>query len=129
LGSINHAQAIKPDTAYLKKMIESSLLADWVIRIEYQGDESEDSCWALWDQAYFAIRSANPVVEALLACYTKHPSCTIRIYAEKIRPQTRLLFTVYNPQYLPAEADAKAKAQTAAIKAPQEHTPDRLPLQ
>jgi ribulose bisphosphate carboxylase small subunit len=110
VGSINHSQAIRPDTAYLKKIIDSSLLADWAIRIEYQSDETATTSWELWDKAYFAIRSAKPVLEALLACYTKHPRSTIRISAEKFRPQTRLIYTVYNPQYLPAAIDSNTQS-------------------
>jgi ribulose bisphosphate carboxylase small subunit len=119
VGSINHSQAIRPDTAFLKKIIESSLLADWAISIEYQSSESEANCWQLWDKAYFAIRSAKPVLEALLDCYTKHPRSTIRICAEKFRPQTRMLYTVYNPQYLPAET--ASKPQTSPRQSPREH--------
>ena len=119
MGSINHSQAIRPDTAYLKKIIESSLLAEWAISIEYQSGESEAPCWQLWDKAYFAIRSAKPVLEALLDCYTKHPRSTIRLCAEKFRPQTRMLYTVFNPQYLPAETDSKP--QTYSRQSLREH--------
>ena len=119
MGSINHSQAIRPDTAYLKKVIESSLLADWAICIEYQSDESETDGWQIWDKAHFAIRSATPVLDALLACCAKYPRCTIRICAEKFRPQTRLLYTVYNPQYLPAET--AIKPQTTSRQSPREH--------
>jgi ribulose bisphosphate carboxylase small subunit len=109
VGSINYSQAIKPDTAYLKKIIENSLLTDWAIRIEYHGGESETDCWQLWDKTFFAIRSAENILRAIVNCYTKHPRKTIRIYAEKCRPQTRMLFTVYNPQYLPAETELKTQ--------------------
>ena len=119
MGSISHSQAIKPDTAYLKKVIESSLLADWAISIEFQSGESEAVCWQLWDKAYFAIRSATPVLEALLACYTKHPGSTIRLRAEKFRPQTCLLYTIYNPQYLPA--DIQTNPQISSRQSPREH--------
>ena len=121
MGSINHSQAIRPDTAYLKKIIESSLLADWVICIEYQSDEPEANDWQIWDKVYFAIRSAKPVLDALLDCCTKHPTSTIRISAEKFRPQTRLLYTVYNPQYLPAET--LSKPQTSTRQSHREHDP------
>ena len=124
MGSINHSQAIRPDTAYLKKIIESSLLADWAISIEYQCGDPEGPSWQLWDKVYFAIHSANPVLEALLACYTKHPRSTIRICAEKFRPQTLLLYTVYNPQYLPAETDAKP--QTSPRQSPREQDPSSI---
>lgn len=108
MGSINHLQAIRPDTAYLKKIIENSLLADWAISIEYQSSEAFG--WQLWNTAYFAIRSAKPVLEALLDCYTKYPTSTIRICAEKFHPQTRLLYTAYNPQYQPAETIPKPES-------------------
>lgn len=110
MGSINYSQAIRPDTAYLRKIIESSLLADWAISIEFQSGDSETSCWLLWGKAFFAIRSAKPVLEELLNCYIRHPNSTIRISAEKFRPQTRMLYTVYNPQYLPVKSDTKPKA-------------------
>lgn len=109
MGSLNYLQAIKPDIAYLRKIIESSLLADWAISIEYQSGESEATSWKLWCKAFFAIRSAKPVLEALLDCYIKHPDSTIRISAEKFRPQTRMLYTVYNPQYLPAETESRSQ--------------------
>jgi ribulose bisphosphate carboxylase small subunit len=125
VGSINHSQAIRPDTAYLKKIIESSLLAEWAIRIEYQSGESETKCWQLWDETYFAIRSARPVIEALLDCYTKNPKSIIRLCAEKFRPQSRMLYTVYNPTYLPA--DTVTRAQTYSKQSPREH--DQPPAQ
>lgn len=103
MGSINYLQAIKPDTAYIKKVIEASLLTDWAIRVEYQSGESETGSWQLWDKLFFAVRSAEAVLGALLDCYTEYPKNTIRLNAEKFSPQSRLLFIVYNPQHLPSE--------------------------
>ena len=90
-------------------MIESSLLMEWAIRIEYQNNESKDSGWQLWNETHFAIRSASHVLEELLDCYARHPQSTIRICAEKFRPQTRLLYSVYNPQHLAEETDHNAR--------------------
>lgn len=120
MGSINHSQAAKPDTAYLKKLIDSSLLADWAIRIEYQSNKSDTTSWQLWDKAHYAICSAQPVLEALLACYMQHPRSSIRINAEKFRPQSRMIYTVYNPQYLPA--DTVSNTQSYSGQSPREHT-------
>lgn len=125
MGSINYSQAIRPDTAYIKKIIENSLLCDWVIRIEYECGESEKNCWQLWDKAFFAIRSAEVVLTALMDCYKKHPDRIIRIHAEKFRPQTYILYTVYNPQYLAAETNIEPRTSTRQY--PQEH--DQLSLQ
>jgi len=123
VGSINHSQAIRPDTAYLRKIIESSLLADWAISIEYQSNEAGITGWQRWDKAFFAIRSARPVLEALQACYTKHARSTIRISAEKFRPHTRMIYTVYNPRYLPAETEAEAHTSTRQSAREHDQTP------
>jgi ribulose bisphosphate carboxylase small subunit len=128
VGSINHSQAIRPDTAYLKKIIETSLLADWAISIEYQSGETEATCWQLWDKAYFAIRSAKSVLEALLDCHSKHPGSTIRLRAEKFRPQTRMLYTVYNPQYLPAETDSKPQTYSRPSPRKQDHSSAQIKM-
>jgi ribulose bisphosphate carboxylase small subunit len=116
VGSINYLRAIRPDTAYLKKIIENSLLSNWAISIEYQIGETDTTIWQLWDKTYFAIRSAEAVLDSLIDCYTKHSRCAIRINAEKYHPQSRILYTVYNPQYLPADTDIKP--QTASRRLP-----------
>jgi len=112
VGSINYLQAIKPDTAYLKKIIETSLLSDWAIRIEYQSPEFETNSWLLWEKTFFAIRTAESVLAALLDCYTRHPKSSIRLNAEKYRPRSRILYTVYDPQLLPAEPEFKSQTST-----------------
>ncbi len=101
MGSVNYSQAIKPDIAKVRKLIENSLLADWVLRIEYDSSENESDGWRQWEETFFALRSADDVLDALKACYSKFSDRVIRINAEKIRPQTRMLYTVYNPRYLP----------------------------
>lgn len=115
MGSLHHSQAIRPDTAYIKKIIESGLLADWLIRIEYRNSVSQAGDWQLWEQSHFALRSAKPVIKTLLDCYTKQPGSIIRICAERFRPQTRLLYTVYYPQYLTDQTDFKAQASSHEI--------------
>jgi len=112
VGSINYSQAIRPDTAHIKKIIESSLLADWAIRIEYECGESHVADWRAWGEICFAIASAKPVLDALLDCYTSHPKSTIRIHAERFCTQTRLLYTVYDPQYLTAETGLRTETAT-----------------
>lgn len=97
MGSISYAQAIKPDTAQIRKLVENSLLFDWVIRIEYTNNESDCTTWEQWRDTFFALRSADSVLSLIKHCYTNNPGCVIRINAEKVRPQTRMLFTVYKP--------------------------------
>ena len=118
MGTINYSQAIQPDTAYIKKIIENSLLSDWTIRIEYLSHDAETAGWQLWDKTFFALRSARPVMTALVVCYEKHSSGAIRIAAEKFRPQTRLIYMVCTPYLLPEETICKP--QTITRKNPRE---------
>ena len=112
MGSANKRHALKPDVAQLRKLIESSLLADWVIRIEYSDGKSATDPWQQWDQAVFAIRSADDVLAAIMDCYAKNMNCSIRMNAEKVRPQTRMLFTVCRHQPLPADVEVKPEHAT-----------------
>ena len=107
MGSINYSQAIKPDIGYIKKTIENSLLADWLINIECLPHGAEHEGWQKWDKNFFAIKSAQPVITALLACYEKNPMYGIRIVAEKFRPQSRLVYTAYDPQYMKFAASSR----------------------
>jgi len=107
VGTINYLQAIKPDTAYIKKVINASLLFDWAISIEFQEPGTGSAGWKLWAKTFFALRSADAVMESLMKCYGKNPRCTIRINAEKFRPQSQLLYTVYDPRYVPTETANK----------------------
>ena len=109
MGTINYLQAIKPDTAYIRKIINTSLLYDWTIRIEFQEINSASVRWTLWEQTFFALRSADPVLESLMTCYNNNLNQTIRINAEKTRPQCQLLLTVYNPEFIQSETQGKSR--------------------
>jgi ribulose bisphosphate carboxylase small subunit len=104
MGSSSYAQAIKPDTGKLRKLIENSMQFDWVIRVEYASGDSEAACWQQWDKTFFAVRTADAVLLAVTDCYKNNPASTIRICAEKVRPQTHMLYTVYQPRSLAADA-------------------------
>lgn len=114
MGSSSYLQAIKPDTGKIKRLIESSLLFDWIIRIEVSRGGSRHTCWEQWDQSFFALHTAESVIAALKSCYSKHPDCPIRINAEKVRPQTRMYFTAYNPRYLHTEPTLESR--TSALR-------------
>jgi len=91
------------------------LLADWAIRIEYQADNGQADSWQLWDEVIYAIHSAEPVLLALLDCHAKLPQSPIRINAEKFHPQSRMLYTAYNPHFLPVKSDAKPQTITRQL--------------
>jgi ribulose bisphosphate carboxylase small subunit len=128
MGSANYIQAIRPDTAKLRTLIESSLLHDWIIDIQYQTVKSESSCWQQWKDTFFAIRSAEAVLAALTECYTKNPYSVIRISAEKVRPQSRMQYTVCNPQFLFVDDDFRPQRSTGPYPAKQVDTSRRPAL-
>ena len=94
MGLRNYFQAIRLDTGPIKKLIENGMLFDWAVRIEYVNGRSEAASWQQWDKSFFAIRSAEPVLAALMECYIENPGCVMRLNAEKFRPQTRMLYQI-----------------------------------
>jgi ribulose bisphosphate carboxylase small subunit len=97
-----HATALAPLAPLqshdeLEKLINQSLRGDWIIRVEHIGqDETPQSSWQQWEKALFAVKSSEPVMEAIYACRASNPSHSIRMYAEKVRPQTRFIYPVYD---------------------------------
>lgn len=128
MGTINYLQAIKPDTAYIKKIINNSLLFNWAIRIEYQDVKSGSGNWELWDKTFFAVRSATPVIESLMKCYLKHSGSVIRLNAEIFRPQSQLFYTVYNPCFVPGETEGKPQETQTWLPSELDLLPARMGL-
>lgn len=92
--------------AELEQLIDQSLRGDWIIRVEHMAqDQPPHSRWQQWQNALFAVKSPNPVMEAIYACRASNPTHSIRMYAEKVRPQTRFIYPVYDaPVNNPEEA-------------------------
>jgi len=123
MGSLSYEQAIKPDAGKLRKLIESSLQFDWIIRVEYASGNTGLVCWQQWDKTFFAIRAADAVLLAVTDCYKNNPASTIRLSAEKVRPQTHLLYTVYQPRSLAADAAIKPALSKTPYQSKPAHTP------
>jgi len=81
----------------LEQLITQSLRGDWIIRVEHMGqDQPPHSGWRQWKDALFAVRSPEPVMEAIYACRACNPTHSIRMYAEKVQPQSRFIYPVYD---------------------------------
>lgn len=108
----------------VENFVEQSLLGDWVIRVEYSGRNAQGQTdWLQWDSTFFAIASADDVMQAIDSCYAYFPEREIRISAEKIRPATRMVYSVYRP----AESDLKSQAPvpvSVASQAANQEWPD-----
>ena len=98
--------ALVPGHGELEKLIQQSLRGDWVIRVEHMGqDQPPHSHWQQWEKPLFAVKSSEPVMEAIYACRASNPLHSIRMYAEKVQPQTRFIYSVYDaPVNKPEEA-------------------------
>ncbi|WP_455200392.1 ribulose bisphosphate carboxylase small subunit [Kaarinaea lacus] len=98
----------------IENFIDQSLMGDWIIRIEYSGRNAQgQSDWLQWDSTFFAITSSDDVMEAIDSCYAYFPDREIRIHAEKVRPQTRMVYSVYQP----VESGLNVKAPVAVAVA------------
>jgi ribulose bisphosphate carboxylase small subunit len=68
-----------------------------MIRIEHKGDhEPPYSNWQQWGDMLFAITRPDSVMEAIYACRSNHPGHAIRIYAEKVWPESRLIYRIHD---------------------------------
>jgi len=82
----------------IEQLIKATLHTDWAIFIEYaQFSESKSTDWHRWGKAHFAVKSSEPVIDAILACRSCYPNFHIRMYAEKLRPSTKLIYSVHKP--------------------------------
>ena len=80
----------------IENFIDQSLLGDWIIRVEYSGNNPQGQAdWVQWGSTMFAISSPDEVMEAIDACHANFPQQEIRIYAEKVRPEMRMVYSVY----------------------------------
>jgi ribulose bisphosphate carboxylase small subunit len=82
----------------VENLVRQSLRGDWIVRIQY-GEQlsADDYRWQQWKSPFFALQDANELNEAILACRMNFPHHPIRLYAEKTRPESRFIYTLYTP--------------------------------
>lgn len=99
----------------IKNFIDQSLLGDWIIRVEYARNNSQGQLsWYQWGSTMFAIKSSADVLEAIDGCHASYPAQEIRIHAEKVRPETRLVYSVYNSAELDLKDEASVSLESEA---------------
>lgn len=101
----------------IKQLVETTLLYDWVVRIEYSTDYTTNSAqWQQWGETKFAVRDSTTVLDAIKTCRYSNPGRGIRLFAEKMHPQTRLLFWIYPVVEPPAQASKQVNVITGDIR-------------
>jgi ribulose-bisphosphate carboxylase small chain len=79
----------------VRQMISKYLCGDCVVRIEHTPRVVDRHVrWQPWGQTFFALKDATPVIDEIVACRASFPTHTIRLCAERLRPQSRLVFWV-----------------------------------
>ena len=96
-------QVVKPAThlpstgkmAEVRKLISDYLCGNCSVRIEHTPRIVDRHVhWDQWGEAFFALKDATPVIDGIVACRAEHPDHTIRLCAERLHPQSRLVFWV-----------------------------------
>lgn len=81
---------------HIENFIDQSLLGSWVIRVEHLNNSARDkAAWQAWGNTLFAIASPDVVMDAIDTCHASYPDNEIRIYAENMRPEMRMVYTVF----------------------------------
>jgi len=95
----------------VENLVQQSLRGDWIVRIQYGEQVSaDDHRWQQWKSPFFALRDASSLNEEILACRMCFPLQPIRLYAEKVRPESRFIYTLYTPS---EQTIPKLQAETA----------------
>lgn len=82
----------------VENLVQQSLRGDWIVRIQYGEQVSADEHrWQQWKSPFFALQDASSLNEEILACRMCFPHQPIRLYAEKVRPESRFIYTIYTP--------------------------------
>ena len=92
---LTHLPGTHHRLAEVERLISNHLCGDWVVRVEHSARVT-DYCdgWQQWGKAFFAPGGAAPVLGAISRCRARHPAHSIRLWAEKLRPQAQLVFLV-----------------------------------
>jgi ribulose-bisphosphate carboxylase small chain len=94
------APLLSAQTLYeIEQLVDDNLKYDWILRVEHSEEVSPvRTQWQQWGKALFAVEDTRSLISNLLACRTDYPTHTIRLHAEKLRPQTQFTYWVYRPQ-------------------------------
>ncbi|MFO7550105.1 MAG: hypothetical protein R6W80_01765, partial [Haliea sp.] len=55
--------------------------------------------WQQWQSPFFALQDAKSLNQAILACRLQHPLQPVRLYAEKVRPESHFIYWIHTPTH------------------------------
>ncbi|MFP3874146.1 MAG: ribulose bisphosphate carboxylase small subunit [Thiohalophilus sp.] len=84
----------------VENLVQQSLRGDWIVRIQYGVATSGNTLsWRQWQSPFFALQNARSLNEAILACRLQYPLQPVRLYAEKVRPESRFVYWIHTPAH------------------------------
>lgn len=95
-----------PRAEEVEGIIDKNLMRDWVIRIEHTDSiVLYNTYWQQWGETRYAIKSTTNLMGDIYDCRARFPEHSIRLSAERVCPQTRLFFSVYQSEHEVKEVD------------------------
>ncbi|TDY04037.1 ribulose bisphosphate carboxylase small subunit [Thiohalophilus thiocyanatoxydans] len=84
----------------VENLVQQSLRGDWIVRIQYGVPSSDLTLsWQQWQSPFFALQNAKSLNQAILACRLHYPLNPVRLYAEKVRPESRFIYWIHTPTH------------------------------
>ncbi|MAT65268.1 MAG: hypothetical protein CMN57_06460 [Gammaproteobacteria bacterium] len=95
-----------PHLEEVSTLLRDHLQGDWIVRIEHRAPAAlPRSLWRTWGRTQYTRQGADRVMDRILDCHAANPEHAIRLCAEKLRPQARLVYWVH-PGETAGEADS-----------------------
>lgn len=84
----------------VENLVQQSLRGDWIVRIQYGVPSSDNTLrWQQWQSPFFALQNAKALNQAILACRLDYPLQPVRLYAEKVRPESHFIYWIHIPTH------------------------------
>lgn len=110
--SFRHALPL-PHLEEVSALLRDHLQGDWIVRIEHLNPRDRlRTLWRTWGRTRYVRQGTEAVMDSILDCHLAHPQHSIRLCAERMRPETRLVYWIYD-----ADPEDEARAATARMAA------------
>lgn len=94
----------------IDQLVNDSLHSEWAIYIEYARKDVETYMnWCRWGKVHYAVKDAKNIIDAIGACYASYPDYLIRLYAEKFRPNTHLIYWIQTSDKVSSDVRSHSK--------------------